>query len=145
MKLLWLMIAGALGAASRYGLTLLIQGWLGRRGSRTFLATALGTTFPLATLIINVTGSFLLSFLTTLALHNAIKPDYRLILGTGFLGAYTTFSTFELESEGLLSEGRSVQASVYIVGNLILGFFAVVLGRALALRLLGAETAGATP
>jgi CrcB protein len=142
MKLLWLMVAGALGAALRYGLTLLIQGWLAQRGSRTFLVTALGTTFPLATLVINVTGSFLLSFLTTLPLHNFVKPDHRLILGTGFLGAYTTFSTFELESEALLSKGQWVHAAVYILGNLILGFFGILLGRALALRLLGPEAAG---
>lgn len=136
MKLFWLMMAGALGAGSRYGLTLLIQGWMGQRGAHTFLITTLGATFPLGTLIINVTGSFLLSFLTTLAIHEVINPDYRLIWGTGFLGAYTTFSTFELESEGLLAQGQWGNASVYILGNVILGFIAVLLGRALALRLL---------
>jgi CrcB protein len=131
------MIAGALGAATRYGLTVGIQSWLGGRGSRFFIATALGVTFPLGTLLINVSGALLLSFLTTLAIHEVIKPDLRLILGTGFLGAYTTFSTFELESEGLLSHGEWLAASTYILGNLVLGFLAILIGRALALRLIG--------
>ncbi len=136
MKVLLLMLAGGLGAGSRYGLTLLIQSWLSERGSRLSLLTSLGLTFPLATLIINVIGSLLLAFLTTLALHGIIKPEYRLILGTGFLGAFTTFSTFEFEAEGLIAEGRWLQSSVYILGNLLLGFAAILLGRALALRFL---------
>jgi CrcB protein len=137
MRLLWLMIAGALGAASRYGLTLAIQTWLGGRGARFFLATALGATFPLGTLVINVAGALLLSLLTTLTLHEAVNPDLRVILGTGFLGAFTTFSTFELESEGLLSRGEWFPASTYILGNLLLGFLAILIGRAIALRLMG--------
>jgi CrcB protein len=131
------MLAGGLGAGSRYGLTLLIQGWLAQRGSRIFLLSSLGTTFPLATLVINVAGSFLLSFITVLALHGLVRPEYRLIWGTGFLGAFTTFSTFELEAENLMSEGQWLNSSVYILGNLLLGFGAVLLGRALALRFLG--------
>lgn len=143
MRLLWMMVAGALGVAARYEMTLIIQGWLSGRGSRFFLAAAIGATFPLATLIINVLGSFLLSFLTTLVLHQAVRPDIRLILGTGFLGAFTTFSTFEIESEGLMSRGEWLPAFGYLGGNLVLGFIAVLLGRALALRVLGV-TGGAT-
>lgn len=137
MKLLWMMLAGGLGAGARYGLTLLIQNWLAGRGARFFTLSGLGVTFPLATLLINVIGSFLLAFVTTMALHGLVKPEYRLILGTGFLGAFTTFSTFELEAEGLIAEGQWLASSVYILGNLLLGLGAILLGRAFALRFLG--------
>jgi CrcB protein len=140
MKLFLLMLAGALGAATRYGLTLAIQNWLAGRGARSAIATLLGTNFPLATLLINVSGSFFLAFLTTLALHEVVKPELRLIIGTGFLGAFTTFSTFELESENLISQAQWNAATVYIAGNLLLGYAAIITGRALALRLLPTGT-----
>lgn len=138
MRLLLIMLAGAFGAAARYGLTLVIQRWLQGRGARSLLASSLGTGFPLGTLVINVSGALLLAFLTTLVLRKAVHPELQLVLGTGFLGAYTTFSTFELEAEGLLSRGEWLPAGVYIAGNLLLGFAAVFAGRALALRLVGA-------
>jgi CrcB protein len=141
MKVLLLMLAGGLGAGSRYGLTLLIQGWLAQRGSRIFLLSGLGATFPLATLIINIVGSFLLAFVTILALHGLVRPEYRLVLGTGFLGAFTTFSTFELEAENLITEGQWLNSSVYILGNLLLGFAAIILGRFVALRLIASAPA----
>ncbi len=90
MRLFWMMLAGALGVVARYELTLLIQDWLGGRGSRLFLVAAVGATFPLATLVINVLGCFLLSLLTTLTLQEVVRPELRLVLGTGFLGAFTT-------------------------------------------------------
>jgi CrcB protein len=131
------MVAGALGTAARYGLTIALQTWLAGPGSRTFTATWLGTTFPLGTLAVNVVGTFLLSLLITLVAIEVVRPEWRLILGTGFLGAFTTFSTFELESEYLVSQGHWPAASVYILGNLVLGFAAIFAGRALALRLVG--------
>lgn len=142
MKIIWLMLAGGVGTLSRYGLTLAIQHWLGGAGARSWLAQFLGTAFPLGTLIINVTGAFLLALITVLALQEAVPPELRLILGTGFLGAFTTFSTFELESHGLLSGGQWTQAAVYILGNLLLGFVAVMLGGMLALRLTGGLPGG---
>jgi CrcB protein len=126
MKILGLMLAGAFGALARYGMTLAIQGWLAARNE---------SSFPLATLIINVVGSLLLAFLVTLVAREALKPEWQLILGTGFLGAFTTFSAFELESEKLLSSGNWPAAMVYIFGNLLLGFGAIFLGRALALKI----------
>lgn len=134
MKLIWLMLAGALGAAARYGLTTLIQSWLHTRGS----------SFPLSTLLINVSGALLLSFLATLIIQKAMRPEFGIILGTGFLGAFTTFSTFELESEKLLSSRAWLPAAAYILGNLILGFAAIFIGRAIALRLLGPGAVGST-
>ena len=137
MKLLLLMLAGGLGTGARYGLSLLIENAISSRGKNVFLLSAEGAVFPLATLVINVLGSFLLALLTVLALHGAVKPEYRLILGTGFLGAFTTFSTFELEAETLISKGHWHSAGLYVLGNLLLGFAAILLGRVVALRLLG--------
>ncbi len=136
-KLLWLMLAGALGALSRYGLTQWI-GALQQRGTLAFLVAMTGPTFPLATLLINVLGTFVLSALTTLVLHGLVRPEWRLILGTGFLGAFTTFSTFGVEAEALISkagvDGKWWPTALYVLGNLLLGFAAVMAGRALVLR-----------
>ncbi len=145
MRLFWIMLAGALGAGARYSFSLAIQNWLQGRGSRSFLASSLGLTFPLGTLLINVSGTLLLALLTTLVLAGAVKPEWRLILGTGFLGAFTTFSTFELEAEGLLARGEWLPAGVYIGGNLLLGFLAVFVGRAIAVRILGPGALGVAP
>ena len=118
-------MSGGSRGARRVGAVRVVGGDSGRvasRGSRAFI----GGDFPLGTLVINVTGAFLLSFLTALVLHGALKPDQRLIWGTGFCGGYTTFSTFELEAEGLLSRGQWALASTYILGNLCLGFLAIL-------------------
>ena len=121
--LLLMMLAGALGAGARYGLTLWIQ-----NGPGALL------NFPLGTLVVNVAGCLLLSVITTLCLART-APDIKLILGTGFCGAFTTFSTFELEAEELL--GRAPKAAVlYVGGNLVLGFGAIFLGRWLAFQIL---------
>jgi fluoride exporter len=119
MNLLALAIAGATGTLARYGLGLLIVGWM--RG--------FGSSFPLGTLVINVLGSFVLSYVTTLALNGRLSPDLRLAIGTGFCGAFTTFSTFELEAHGLISRGANLEAGLYVIGNLLLGFVAVLFGR----------------
>ena len=118
------MLAGALGTGARYGLTLWIGHGLGARFD-----------FPLATLWINVAGCLLLSAITTFALQRA-APDLRLILGTGFCGAFTTFSTFELEADALLRRAPNL-AFWYVSGNLLLGFAAIWAGRWLALQITG--------
>ena len=137
MRLVWMMAAGAIGVLCRYEFTLGIQVWLNGRGARLAALVSLGPTFPLATMVINVLGSFLLAFLTTLALQSVVRPDLRVILGTGFLGAFTTFSTFELESESLIARAQWWPAGCYIGGNLVLGFLAILAGRMLALRMFG--------
>ncbi|GAA5534047.1 fluoride efflux transporter CrcB [Deinococcus aluminii] len=121
-------LGGALGALARYGVNLLVAGRL---------ATTSWATFPLATLLVNVAGSFLLAFITTLALRGLVSPAWRLALGTGFVGAFTTFSTFEWESDLMVREGEFTRVSVYVLGNLVLGYIAVLLGRLLAARLGG--------
>ncbi|EYB66463.1 crcB protein [Deinococcus phoenicis] len=82
-------------------------------------------------------GSFLLAFISTLALRGVVSPAWRLAIGTGFIGALTTFSTFTWESDLMVREGEAVRASLYVLGNLVLGYVAVLLGRALAERLGG--------
>ncbi|ABF43980.1 crcB protein (plasmid) [Deinococcus geothermalis DSM 11300] len=121
-------VGGALGALARYGVSLLVAGRLA--------STAWGN-FPLATLLVNVLGSFLLAFITTLALRGLVSPAWRLAVGTGFIGALTTFSTFAWESDLMVRDGEAARASLYVLGNLVLGYAAVLLGRALAARLGG--------
>ena len=125
---LLMMLAGALGTGARYGLTLWIQHGAGARFD-----------FPLGTLVINVAGCLLLSFIITLALGRLVSPDVRIILGTGFCGAFTTFSTFELEADELLRRAPHL-AFWYVSGNLVLGFAAIWVGRWLALQIAGRVT-----
>ena len=119
-----MMLAGALGTGARYGLTQWVQHGPGARFN-----------FPLGTLAINVAGCLLLSVIVTLCLQRA-APDMQLIFGTGFCGAFTTFSTFELETAELLRRAPN-SAFFYFFGNLILGFAAIWIGRWLAFQLLG--------
>jgi fluoride exporter len=85
--------------------------------------------FPYGTLIINVSGSFLLGFFMAFALDRAfLHPNYRLFVATGFCGAYTTFSTFTYESLRLLQDGSFVLGFANIIGSLSVGMFAVFLG-----------------
>ncbi|MEO8215697.1 MAG: fluoride efflux transporter CrcB [Acidobacteriota bacterium] len=113
---------GFLGTIARYGLTLLISGWW-KRG------------FPLATLIVNVSGSLLLGFVATYSLErNAIDPLWRLFFTAGFLGAFTTFSTFEYETQRLTEGGAPVWALANVLFSVLAGFAAVQLGVVLARR-----------
>lgn len=114
----FLMVAagGAAGAIARYGVTL-------------FVATFWKRDFPLATLLINVSGSFILGFFFTLTSERIpIDPIWRLMVATGFVGAYTTFSTFEYETERLAASGAPVLALVNVLASVIAGFIAVRLG-----------------
>lgn len=122
-------VGGALGALARYAVNLLVAGRL---------ANTAWSTFPLATLLVNVMGSFVLAFVTTLALRGLVSPAWRLAIGTGFIGALTTFSTFAWESDVMLREGEALRAGVSILGNLLLGYAAVQLGQLLAAWLGGA-------
>ncbi len=121
-------VGGALGALARYGLSLWVQARL---------APGAWAAFPLGTLIINVLGSFLLAVTVTLAARGLLSAEVRLAFGTGFVGAFTTFSTFEWETLGLFSGGRAAWGALYLFGNLALGYAAVLLGRALGERLGG--------
>lgn len=117
---------GALGALCRYYLGLAI-------------ASRLGTSFPFGTLIVNVSGCLFLGFFATFALGRAawIGPNARLFWATGFVGAYTTFSTFGFETLQLLEQGNPYEAVVNVAGSVVIGLAAVWLGAFLA-RLLSA-------
>jgi CrcB protein len=109
-------VGGFLGANARY----LVASWAAQR---------FGTTFPYGTFIINVTGSFLLGmFLALLQDRVAVHPHYRLFFAVGFLGAYTTFSTFSYESLRLLQEGNMLLALINLFGSLAVGLLGVILG-----------------
>ena len=115
---MWLYIAigGALGAVSRYGVTL--------------GAARLGATgFPYATLTVNVVGSFLIGlFVAWLGGRTEINPALRPLIQVGFLGALTTFSTFSLDALILLEQGRLTQAGLYIAASVLVCLSACFIG-----------------
>lgn len=94
----------------------------------------LGTAMPYGTLVVNITGCFVMGLLATLSLGQVISlhPDLRLLLLTGFLGSYTTFSSYELDSAKLLFQ-KNLQADlIYWTGSVLLGFISLQLGTTLA-------------
>ena len=126
MKLFWLVVAGgAAGSLTRYG----IGEWLNP-----------GHVLPIGTLLVNVTGSFALGALLALLLGRGDDTgrlrEARLLLGTGFLGGYTTYSALAVETETLLRDGRIALGAAYAIGTVALGLLAalagVVSGRAVA-------------
>jgi fluoride exporter len=116
---LWVALAGSAGALARFGL----DGGIRRRWP---------TTFPWATLVVNVTGSLLLGLVTGLVLFRGEPDALRTIVGTGFCGGYTTFSTASVETVRLLQVGRRRQAAANAVGSLLLTVLAGGAGLALA-------------
>jgi CrcB protein len=94
-----------------------------------------GNAFPWATFLINISGSFLLGFLIVFLMARAPSAEMqnlRLLLAVGFLGAYTTFSTFEYETLALTQSGNIGRAFLNALGSLIAGFIAVYLGEVAA-------------
>ena len=112
-------VAGALGAPLRY----LIDGAVGERTDGLV---------PRGILVVNVGGSFLFGLVTGLALHSGLGRTPRIVIGTGFCGAFTTFSTFTYETVRLLEEGRGRDAAANVGLSLVLGTVAAALGLALA-------------
>jgi len=126
--LLLLVAGGALGTLARYGTSLL---------TLRLLAGTSAAAFPFATLAVNVLGCFLLAFVTETVAGGQLSTEARLVLGTGFLGAFTTFSTFALDADGLARQGNWWLAGVYVLLNVGLGLLAIGAGRAAAARLFG--------
>ena len=88
-----------------------------------------GTGFPVGTFIINISGSLFLGwFMTFAGSRVGISDTLRLAIGVGFVGAYTTFSTFMYESNSLLESGSGIKAMVNLIGSLVLGLIAVRFG-----------------
>ena len=113
----WYVVVGsAVGGAVRY----LLGGWVQRK---------VGTTFPIQTLLINVSGSFLLGLLQQFALQTTLlSPEVRALLTIGFCGGYTTFSTFSYESVRMLEDGDWQRTSLYLASSVVLSLGAVILG-----------------
>ncbi len=120
MEVLALSAGGVLGVNARYWLGVWVAGWAGGR-------------FPWATLAINVTGCFLIGLLTVLITRWLPQPHApaKLLVLTGFLGGYTTFSTFAYESAVLWERKVYTGALLNLGGSVAAGFTAVVLGMAL--------------
>ena len=122
-KLLIVGLGGFVGANARY----LVGEWAYRKW---------GAGFPYGTLVINITGSFILGLFATLALSLNWRQEWRLLVAIGFVGAYTTFSTFEYETLQLIVQGsRYRDAAINLLGSVVAGFAAAWIG-VIAARLL---------
>ena len=116
MQLVLIGAAGFLGAVTRYLVDLGV-------------ASALGSRFPWATLVINTSGSLILGVLFVVGVERAMVPDeMRLPLTVGFVGTYTTFSTYMLDAWRLFEDGRWPLGLVYIGGSIVAGLVAVAAG-----------------
>ncbi|NPA48938.1 MAG: fluoride efflux transporter CrcB [Thermodesulfobacteria bacterium] len=122
-KLMWVGLGGFFGALTRYLISGLVARWC--------------VSFPCGTLFVNVTGSFFLGFLMTLAAETlVISPNLRLLLAIGFLGSYTTFSTFAYETNSLLESNKILEATLNVGLSVFLGLAGIRLGVWLARNLL---------
>lgn len=115
MTVLALALAGGLGAVARF----VVDGAVKRRWT---------SDFPLATLLINVTGSLVLGVLAGLVLFRDTPSAVQLVAGTGFCGGYTTFSTASFETVRLVQGGRALSALAYAVGSVVLSVAAAGVG-----------------
>jgi CrcB protein len=108
-------LAGAMGALMRYV--------LGR-----FVAERISSSFPLGTMLINVSGAFLIGLIFVTASRHLISSSVQVVLATGFLGGYTTFSTMSWEGVQLIRGGSRWTSVLYLGGTVALGLLVVVLG-----------------
>ncbi|MGB8697982.1 MAG: fluoride efflux transporter CrcB [Thermosynechococcaceae cyanobacterium] len=112
------------GALSRYYLTRWCTTWL-------------GTGFPYGTFLVNLSGALLMGFFTTLVLEKTVvSPDVRALVAVGFLGAYTTFSTYVLDTVNLMQGGSWHRVMVYWGGSAMLGIVSLGFGSAIARKIL---------
>lgn len=115
-KYLWIALGGALGSIARF--------WIGSEvGSR------MGIKFPYGTLIVNISACLIIGFsVTYLGRRADLSPAWRYLIPIGFVGAYSTFSTYEWETLSTLRSGAFFLAVLYAVGSLALGLVAVWAG-----------------
>jgi CrcB protein len=118
---LWMALAGGVGAVARFVLDGLVR-------------SRVASWFPVGTVVVNVTGSFVLGLVTGLALAHVVPEELRLVFGTGFCGGYTTFSTASFETVRLVEQRRVGAALLNGVGTLIVTVCVAGLGLWLGLR-----------
>ena len=124
LRILYVAVGGGAGAVCRY----LVSVWIAEQGLRVF---------PWGTFAVNIAGSFALGLLYELSQIAVVPPEVRMVLAVGFLGAFTTFSTFSLETVNLLRDGE-IRAALMNTGlSVFLGLAAVILGFYAARLLLG--------
>jgi len=115
----WVAIAGALGASARYAVHTVVQ-------------SRVAGLFPWGTVVVNLSGSFVLGLVAGLVLYQGLDADVRTVAGTGFIGAYTTFSSYTYESLGLVEDGVPRGAALNAVGSIAVGLVAATAGLLLA-------------
>ena len=119
-KYLLIAVGGALGSMARY--------WVGSS-----ISGRTGTRFPYGTLVINLTACVIIGFtLTYFGRRADLSPAWRFFVPIGFIGAYSTFSTYEWETLSTMRSGAYMLAALYALGSLILGLAATWCGTALA-------------
>jgi fluoride exporter len=122
LRILLIAIFGAIGTLARYGLQGLVQ-----------VRTA--GTFPYGTLLINLSGCFLLGLIGQFMLNRmVISPDWRIGIAVGFFGGYTTFSSFGWETAKMLEDGEWLPATLYVAASVVAGLLLSVVGIRLANR-----------
>lgn len=120
LKYLLIATGGALGSIARY--------WVG-----SIVGGRMGTRFPYGTLVINITACIIIGFsLTYFSKRAELSPAWRYLIPVGFVGAYSTFSTYEWETLSTMRSGAFAMAALYAIGSLVLGLAAVWFGSALA-------------
>ena len=120
LRLTLIAIFGAVGTLLRYGIQGLVQ-------------VGTGGTFPWGTLLINLTGCFLLGLIGQMTLNRMmISPDWRVAITVGFFGGYTTFSSFGWETAKMLEGGEWLPATGYVAASVVIGLLLSVAGIRLA-------------
>ena len=123
MRLTLIAIFGAVGTLARYGLQGLVQ-------------IRVASTFPYGTLLINLTGCFLLGVIGQFTLNRMVlSPDWRVAIAVGFFGGYTTFSSFGWETAKMLEDGEWARATAYVAASVVAGLLLSVGGIRLASQL----------
>ncbi|WP_128103262.1 fluoride efflux transporter CrcB [Paenibacillus sp. DCT19] len=127
-EFIYVACGGLVGTLTRYG----VQVWM----------PAANEGFPWAVLLINALGSLFLGWFFTVAVPGKITPQLRLAIGTGFTGAFTTFSTFSLDIVRLIEGGLWERALIYLLVSLVAGLLLCGLGMKIGHRMLSKSSAG---
>jgi CrcB protein len=114
-QVLFIALGGSLGAVARYGVS-------------SYVLTTVSEIFPWGTLIVNLSGSFLMGVVIELFEHTIVPPNLRSLITIGFLGAYTTFSTYSMETVNLLRDGEVRLATTNFLLSNVLACLLFILG-----------------